>query len=87
MSLTQEIRTRLSVLAPESLEIQDDSALHAGHQGHQGGGHFTVTIVSSQFSGKSHIIRHRTVYQALADLIPKKIHALSIRALTPDELN
>lgn len=84
-SLADEIRARLQPLAASSLHIQDDSALHAGHAGNTGGGHFTLTIVSSQFSGKSQIIRHRLVYQAMADLIPNKIHALSIRALAPEE--
>ncbi len=84
-SLADEIRARLQPLATSSLHIQDDSALHAGHAGNTGGGHFTLTIVSSQFSGKSQIIRHRLVYQAVADLIPNKIHALSIRALAPEE--
>ena len=85
MSLTEDIQVRLSVLEPLSLSILDDSHLHAGHKGNSGGGHFTVHIVSSHFSGKSHIIRHRVVYQALGDLIPGKIHALSIRALAPEE--
>ncbi|MEZ0233001.1 MAG: BolA family protein [Methylophilaceae bacterium] len=85
MTLIDDIRSRLGELEPNSIEIQDDSALHAGHAGNGGGGHFTVTIVSSHFYGKSHIIRHRSIYQALADLIPQKIHALSIRAMTPDE--
>jgi BolA family transcriptional regulator, general stress-responsive regulator len=87
MSLLEEIRTRLAVLEPVDLIIQDDSALHAGHAGNGGGGHFNVRVVSSQFSGKSPIIRHRIVYQALADLIPSRIHALSIRAVAPDETN
>jgi len=83
--LTDEIRNRMAVLEPRLLEIQDDSAMHAGHAGNSGGGHFTLTLVSSQFSGKSQIIRHRLIYQAVADLIPNKIHALSIRALAPEE--
>ncbi|MCB4812206.1 BolA family transcriptional regulator [Methylovorus menthalis] len=87
MTLLEEIRSRLAVLEPVDLVIQDDSALHAGHAGNGGGGHFNVRIVSSQFSGKSPIIRHRIVYQALADLIPTRIHALSIRAVAPDETN
>lgn len=86
MSLIDDLRTRLAVLEPAALDIQDDSALHAGHAGNSGGGHFTLYIVSSQFCGKSQIIRHRLVYQALADLMPHSIHALSIRAVAPDEL-
>ncbi|HZV98460.1 MAG TPA: BolA family protein [Methylophilaceae bacterium] len=85
MTLIEEIRTRLAVLEPTQLDIQDDSALHAGHAGNTGGGHFTVTVVSSQFCGKSQIIRHRSVYQALTGLIPNRVHALSIQAIATDE--
>jgi BolA family transcriptional regulator, general stress-responsive regulator len=77
----------LSSLQPISIELQDDSALHKGHAGNTGGGHFTLKVVSSQFSQKSHIIRHRLIYHALADLIPQQIHALSILAISPDDPN
>ena len=83
--LQDDIRQRLAGLEPVLLEIVDDSAKHAGHAGNSGGGHFTLTVVSSQFSGKSQIMRHRLIYQALQDLIPTRIHALSISAISPDE--
>lgn len=86
MSLTEEITSRLQVFTPSALEITDDSAMHAGHKGNSGGGHFTLKITSSHFCGKSQVMRHRLIYQSLADLIPIKIHALSIQAFTPDEL-
>ena len=85
MNLVETIKTRLSTLNPVSLEIQDDSALHAGHAGNTGGGHFSITIVSSQFSQKSQIMRHRLIYQALTDLIPQQIHAISILAISPTD--
>jgi BolA protein len=85
VNLIETIQHRLASLQPVSLEIQDDSALHAGHAGNTGGGHFTLKIVSSQFSQKSQIIRHRLIYQALTDLIPQQIHALSILAISPDD--
>ena len=85
MTLIDEIRGRLAALEPVTLDITDDSALHAGHAGSSGGGHFTLLIVSSQFCGKSQIIRHRSVYQALAGLMPDRIHALSIQAIATDE--
>ncbi|WP_348945839.1 BolA family protein [Chitinibacter sp. FCG-7] len=86
MSIADEIRTRLAALAPENIELFDDSATHAGHAGAaSGGGHFELTIVSNAFIGKKTLERHRMVYQPLSDLIPHRIHALSIRALTPDE--
>ena len=87
MTLTETIYARLADLQPISLNIKDDSALHAGHEGNTGGGHFTLKIVSSQFSQKSQIIRHRLIYQALNDLIPQQIHALSILAISPDDPN
>ncbi|OGI44183.1 MAG: BolA family protein [Candidatus Muproteobacteria bacterium RIFCSPHIGHO2_01_FULL_65_16] len=75
-----------AALAPTSLEIADDSRLHAGHAGAQsGGGHFSVTIVSPRFRGQTTIGRHRMVYEALGELMQKDIHALRITALTPEE--
>lgn len=86
MSLIEEISSRLQALEPAALEIIDDSALHAGHQGNGGGGHFTLHITSSHFCGKSLIMRHRLIYQTLTDLMPHKIHALSIHATATDEI-
>lgn len=85
MNLSEEIRSKLEILEPQVLEIIDDSHKHAGHAGNSGGGHFTITIVSSHFCEKSQIIRHRLIYQQLEDLIPTKIHALSIRAIATSE--
>ena len=85
MNLIEIIKTRLAVLQPISLTIQDDSVLHAGHAGNGGGGHFRLTIISAQFSQKSLIMRHRLVYQALTDLMPQQIHAISILAISPDD--
>jgi BolA protein len=89
MDRIESLRERITAkLEPESVEISDDSALHAGHAGAaSGGGHFAVRIVSVKFHGKSMLERHRMVYQAVDDLIPAEIHALSIKALTPEELS
>ncbi len=73
-------------LTPKQIDIVDESHLHAGHAGAaSGGGHFNVTIISDQFAGKSTIERHRMVYLAIDDLMRTEIHALSIKALTPEE--
>ena len=86
MNTEEMIRARLSSLAPDALEVFDDSHEHAGHAGAKdGGGHFQLFIVSRVFVGKSALARHRLVYQALSDLMPKKIHALAIRAYAPEE--
>ena len=75
-----------TTLAPESLEVVDDSARHAGHAGARDGrGHFNVDIVSDAFTGLSSIARHRAVYAALGEMMTTDIHALSIRARTPVE--
>lgn len=82
----QQIRERLEALAPEQLELIDESALHIGHEGAKGGGgHYRLTIVSAAFVGKSTVARHRLVYDALGPMMRREIHALAIRALTPDE--
>jgi BolA protein len=73
--------------APQKITVRDDSHLHAGHEGAKsGGGHYAVTIVSPQFQGKSAVQRHQMIYRALGDMMKMEIHALSIQALTPDEL-
>jgi BolA protein len=87
MNTAREIEHRLAVLSPETIEVLDDSASHAGHAGARaGGGHFEVTIVSPAFAGKSRLQRHRLVYEALAPLMPQRIHALALRTFAPDEI-
>lgn len=84
-----EIRTRLQQrFAPLALEVRDDSAAHAGHAGARDGrGHFSVRIISSQFASLGRVERHRMVYGALGELMQSDIHALSITALAPDEID
>jgi BolA protein len=72
-------------LAPQSLEVIDDSHLHAGHAGAREGRHFTVRLVAAAFDGRTRVARHRLVYDALRDLIPAGIHALAIDARSPDD--
>ena len=80
------LRERLAFLAPLRLEVIDDSAKHAGHAGaRSGGGHYQLLIVSEHFAGKSTLQRHRLIYDALGELMRSRIHALSIRSLTPEE--
>jgi len=85
---TDMIREKLSsAFAPVQLDIIDESHLHAGHPGARGGGgHFNVTIVSTAFEGETLLARHRMIYDALGEAMKTDIHALSLRALTPDEL-
>jgi BolA protein len=85
MSTVELIRTRLATLEPIQLEIQDDSAKHAGHAGAKDGGHYAVRIVAPRFAGLSTMQRHRLVYDAIGDLAQQRIHALSISAKAPEE--
>ena len=81
------MQERLAGLAPESLEILDESAAHAGHEGARGGGgHYRLTIVSPRFAGQPMQARHRMVYDALGPLMTKEIHALAIKAYAPGEI-
>ena len=73
-------------LDAQHVEVVDESHMHAGHAGaREGGGHFRVRIVSARFAGLSRLKRHRIVYDALGSEMGGAIHALAVRALTPDE--
>lgn len=81
-----EIRARLlAALAPDALEVQDDSHRHAGHAGAREGRHFSVRIRSSRFAGLNRLARHRLVYDALGPLAAQGVHALAIVAQAPGE--
>ena len=83
----ERIEQKLAVLEPDSVELIDDSHKHAGHAGAKGGGgHFELVIVSPLFSGKSTQARHRMVHAALGEMLEREIHALSIKAYTPDDI-
>lgn len=93
MSATEN-RTRQAItkklneaFAPESLDVTDESHLHADHAGHRPGGetHFRVYIVSPAFEGKSRIDRHRMINQVLADELAAGVHALALKAQAPGE--
>ena len=90
MSATAVTAERLAsvlreALAPASVEVQDDSHLHAGHAGAREGRHFSVRIVSPAFESLTRVARHRLVYDAARTLIAEGIHALAIEARTPAE--
>lgn len=87
MNLVEIMQARLSTLEPTSLQITDESHQHAGHAGAQGGGgHYVLHIVSTLFTGKNTVARHRMVYSALGEMMRREIHALTIEARTPTEI-
>lgn len=81
----QELKARLESAFPgDPVEVIDDSHRHAGHAGAAGGaGHYAVRILSHRFDGLGHVARHRLVYDAVADWIPARVHALAIDARLP----
>ena len=87
------IREKLTAaLQPTRLEIEDDSARHAGHH-HEGGmdakpggeSHFNLIVVATAFEGLSRVARQRAVNTVVAEQLAGPVHALSIRAMTPAE--
>lgn len=88
MTIRERIEVKLmKAFAPVYLDIIDDSARHAGHAGARAEGetHFTVRIVSEAFQGLPRVTRQRLVYDALATEMAERVHALSLKTLTPDE--
>ncbi len=87
----QQLEQRLrATLQPVTLEVLDESFQHHGHAGANGTGfgtHFRVRITSHLFTGKSPVMRHRLVYDALADFMDQGLHALAIEAQSPPVLN
>lgn len=83
------IRSRLEAeFDPDSLEIVDDSHMHAGHAGaKEGKGHFRIRITSGRFAGVKPLERHRMVYAALGELMQSDIHALQVVASAPASRN
>lgn len=79
-------RLRLA-LAPSKLELEDQSAHHVGHAGHdaRGESHFALLIESPRFTGQSRVQRQRAVYAALGDLMHDRVHALTIKTIAPGE--
>lgn len=88
MTTSEAIKACLQQLSPAHLEVIDDSHKHVGHAGSKdGGGHYSILIVSNQFAGQNRLSRQRQINDLLSELFHQKIHALSIRALTPEEFS
>ncbi len=92
MGVQQVMQQKLQdALLPVQMEIEDDSARHAGHAGVAASGksgetHFNVMVVSDKFVGMTRIARHRLVYDILSEEMERSIHALSLKLYTSEEL-
>jgi BolA protein len=80
--------TLTQAFAPMVLEVEDDSARHAGHAGAAQGGetHFNVRMAAAAFEGMSRVARSRAVNAALAAEFAGGLHALSLTLRAPSEL-
>ena len=82
----QQIIEKLTqAFAPDTLDVIDESHLHAGHSGWREGGetHFRVKISAEAFGGKMLVQRHRMINEVLADELAGPVHALAIKADAP----
>jgi BolA protein len=87
-AVADSVRQKLQqAFAPTRLEVEDDSARHAGHAGARSGGesHFNVLIESAAFTQVGRVQRQRMVHAALAEELAGPVHALSVKALAPGE--
>jgi BolA protein len=77
----------VGALHPQSLEIIDESHMHAGHGGWRPGGetHFRVRVTAAAFNGRSRLDRHRMVNALLAEQLRVGVHALAIEARGTEE--
>lgn len=89
MSVADLIHRKIdAALSPLTLEVKDESHLHAGHAGAREGGesHFRLLIVSEQFEGVSRVARQRMINDILREELSGPIHALAMKTLTPSEV-
>ncbi|MEL6365235.1 MAG: BolA family protein [Pseudomonadota bacterium] len=88
MSVAETIRQKLTKsFAPESLEVIDESHLHAGHAGArpEGETHFRIRMTTTAFEGKSRVERQRAVNTALRDELEGPVHALAMEVKAEGE--
>ena len=72
-------------LNPQSLEVINESHMHAGHAGSPGTGesHFRIKVISDEFIGKSRLQIHQMINKILKTELSEDIHALAIEAKAP----
>lgn len=80
MSMREQIEQALTALAPEHLEVLDESHMHS--RGQQT--HYKAVIVSEQFAGLNAVKRHQKVYASLGGLMGQ-FHALALHTYTAEE--
>jgi len=78
------VKTKLQErLEPLVLEVINESSMHNVPVGSET--HLKVVVVSSIFTGKSPVERHRLVYETLSEELRDGLHALSVTSRSPEE--
>jgi len=76
-----------AAFSPVLLDIEDESAKHAGHAGRHGlpagETHYRVKMISPAFAGMSRLARSRAVHEALDAEFRSGLHALSLSLDAP----
>ena len=89
MSLAGQMEEKLkAAFNPQTIEIENQSHLHAGHAGDNGSGesHFHIHIVAEQFEGQNRVARQRAVYDVLQEEMAGPVHALALSVKSPSEV-
>lgn len=86
MTMVDQITSKLQAeLQPASLEVINESHLHAGHAGSPGTGesHFRIRVTAAEFAGQTRLKMHQRINKILEEELKTKIHALAIEAKSP----
>lgn len=90
MGFSKTIKAKIEKeLDPDSVEVINESHLHAGHQeSFDGSGetHLRIRIVARQFEGMNRVNRHRAINALVAEEIAEGLHAIAIDAKAPSEV-
>jgi stress-induced morphogen len=68
---------------PLRLELENESHKHQFSRGPEG--HFKLLVISSVFDGLRSVERHQKIFALLQSELSSAVHALTIKALTPEE--
>ena len=83
MSIRPILESKLESLAPVHVRLLDESHMHSVPPGAES--HWNLVIVSASFDGQSLLTRQRAVWAALGDDVRTRLHALTMKTLTPAE--
>ena len=84
LNIEKQIKTKLSeVFKPDFLEVKNESYKHNVPPGSES--HFRITVITQKFNSMTLIKRHQMINEVLKDELSGQVHALSIRAKTPEQ--